>query len=490
MNIHFSTGDVDFRVFRRNIHIFISHSSLDGVYARKYKELLEEQGFKNIWICEDILPVGQPLRDGINDAISKCDFFLLLVSKNSRNSQYVSEELGLATRIAKLNQGFQPFIIPILLVSGDDVQEESFAPFPMTDFEKKAVIGAFDLEGVRVFDERVPHRDDVELLARQMTPDLAMVGADIMDPHALAKLQFFELYESMFPIEERTPREQLIRMLFERSSRTPIEVKLPGSGGWFKKRTVKYTLDVSPTMVVLTLNSRAIGFLLFFYSRKSRLIFGNYLAVQACWRSHGTARELMKVFKSIITSDPYFADYRGVVFEIEPVDFDRVRAIVEEAEQGNDIFASEDNLNEMRKFLRLLLYEQNSSYAFFDNSRERPLSYHQPCLDIDKSPAEWRTGGCDLWLMFSFARDHRDFSNVPALWREALDFVVVDVYGQSHAIDRPSRGAEYVKYAQSVRNEALKQPGNKNVTLEKAVKSGEVSRLVQRWFSQDLKLPL
>jgi len=89
--------------------IFISYSTKDLPIVKKIKGKLENQAIE-IFIAEYSVNPGDHLNKSIINAINTCDLFLLLWSQNSKHSEYVPQEIGIAF-------GQNKFILPIVLES-------------------------------------------------------------------------------------------------------------------------------------------------------------------------------------------------------------------------------------------------------------------------------------------------------------------------------------------------------------------------------------
>ncbi|MCK4295243.1 MAG: toll/interleukin-1 receptor domain-containing protein [Candidatus Marinimicrobia bacterium] len=92
--------------------IFLSHSSKDKFFVRELAERLNEVGIK-VWIDEAELNVGDSLTQMIGNAIDKCDYFGIVLSENSINSEWVQKELQIAMH--KEIRGKKIVVLPILL---------------------------------------------------------------------------------------------------------------------------------------------------------------------------------------------------------------------------------------------------------------------------------------------------------------------------------------------------------------------------------------
>lgn len=90
--------------------VFISYSTKDLHVVSKFKEMLSVPVI-DVFISEYSLPPGSKLDEEIIDAIRDCDLFILLWSRNSRKSEWVSQEIGIATTEEKT-------ILPIVLDIG------------------------------------------------------------------------------------------------------------------------------------------------------------------------------------------------------------------------------------------------------------------------------------------------------------------------------------------------------------------------------------
>lgn len=74
---------------------FISYSHADKTLARSLATALQERGIR-VWIDEGELRVGDSIIERIATAIEKVDFFLALVSRASKDSNWCKKELALA----------------------------------------------------------------------------------------------------------------------------------------------------------------------------------------------------------------------------------------------------------------------------------------------------------------------------------------------------------------------------------------------------------
>lgn len=87
-------------------HIFISYSRKDEEYVNKLVEALENEGF-DVWIDREMLTGAEWIRV-INQKIDTCDAFVIVLTKDSKESKWVNRELLYALQEEKT-------IFPLLL---------------------------------------------------------------------------------------------------------------------------------------------------------------------------------------------------------------------------------------------------------------------------------------------------------------------------------------------------------------------------------------
>ncbi len=75
--------------------VFISYSTKDLEIVNKIKEQLKREEVE-VFIAEYSIEPGEELNKRIVEEIKNCDLFILIWSKNSRNSEYVNQEIGMA----------------------------------------------------------------------------------------------------------------------------------------------------------------------------------------------------------------------------------------------------------------------------------------------------------------------------------------------------------------------------------------------------------
>lgn len=100
--------------------VFISHSAQDKKFVNILVSRLREDGIQT-WTDEKELAIGDNIAEKINSAISKTDYFIVILSRNSVNSKWVNFELS-ATRLNEISKN-QNIILPILI---EDCEIPSF----------------------------------------------------------------------------------------------------------------------------------------------------------------------------------------------------------------------------------------------------------------------------------------------------------------------------------------------------------------------------
>jgi len=90
--------------------VFISYSTKDLHIANHVRAALSLPGV-NVFVAEYSVVPSAPLNGLIEVALRSCDLFVLLWSRNSRASDYVPQEIGIA-------RGCNRTILPVVLEDG------------------------------------------------------------------------------------------------------------------------------------------------------------------------------------------------------------------------------------------------------------------------------------------------------------------------------------------------------------------------------------
>lgn len=92
-------------------NVFISYSTKDYSLVSKVKEILESNAEIEVYVAETSAQIGNILSSELISAIKRCNLFILLWSKNSKNSAWVNQEIGIAASEDKV-------IVPVVLDEG------------------------------------------------------------------------------------------------------------------------------------------------------------------------------------------------------------------------------------------------------------------------------------------------------------------------------------------------------------------------------------
>ena len=93
------------------INVFISHNYKDKPMARRLADLLTNYGIK-AWIDESEIKIGDSLIEKIRSGLDYMDYLVVLISKNSVESEWVKKELDIAMN--REIEGKRVVTVPIL----------------------------------------------------------------------------------------------------------------------------------------------------------------------------------------------------------------------------------------------------------------------------------------------------------------------------------------------------------------------------------------
>jgi TIR domain/Pentapeptide repeats (8 copies) len=105
---------------------FISYSSIDEIFVRKFYEFLTENKIK-CWFAPEDMKIGDKIRPAIDSAINLHDKVLLVISSNSISSQWVEQEVEKA--LERERKENRLILFPIAIDSsifGSDIGWASF----------------------------------------------------------------------------------------------------------------------------------------------------------------------------------------------------------------------------------------------------------------------------------------------------------------------------------------------------------------------------
>lgn len=97
--------------------VFLSHSSRNRTKARRLAEIMRKHGI-SVWYSETNINGAQDWHEEIGRALKRCDWFMVLLSKNSVKSTWVKRELLYALN----HKQYENHILPVVI--GDCDPEE------------------------------------------------------------------------------------------------------------------------------------------------------------------------------------------------------------------------------------------------------------------------------------------------------------------------------------------------------------------------------
>lgn len=121
--------------------VFLSHSSLDHEFATRLAEVLRRHGVP-IWFSPADVLGAQQWQDEIGSALSRCDWFVVILSPNSIDSMWVKRE----TSYALQQNRYENRIVPLLYQDCDlDKLSWVLSIFQLVDFRGDFDAGSRDL---------------------------------------------------------------------------------------------------------------------------------------------------------------------------------------------------------------------------------------------------------------------------------------------------------------------------------------------------------
>ena len=121
--------------------LFFSHSSEDEEIATKITQTLRNHGIP-VWISSTNINGAQQWHDEIGKALSRCDWFAVLLSKSSVESKWVKREVVYALR----KDQYENRIVPILLEDCDyDNLSWTLGSLEIVDFTKTPDLSLIEL---------------------------------------------------------------------------------------------------------------------------------------------------------------------------------------------------------------------------------------------------------------------------------------------------------------------------------------------------------
>jgi hypothetical protein len=101
-------------LMRRPKEVFLSHAHRDRRFAKKLAKMLRRHKLK-VWYSETHIAGGARWHDVIGRALDRCDWFLLVLSRNAVQSEWVKHELLYALNEPR----YKGRILPVLIEACD-----------------------------------------------------------------------------------------------------------------------------------------------------------------------------------------------------------------------------------------------------------------------------------------------------------------------------------------------------------------------------------
>ena len=159
--------------------IFLAHSSQDKFFVRRLAEELRKNGV-NIWIDEAEIKVGDSLTEKIGKAIKETDYFGVVLSHNSINSEWVQKELQIANQ-KEIREG-KIVVLPILMESVEIppfLSDKLYADFTTPDKFESSVKKLVDSLSIEVLEDKRKEEKQIEMVWVSEAEDLLMGFDDI-----------------------------------------------------------------------------------------------------------------------------------------------------------------------------------------------------------------------------------------------------------------------------------------------------------------------
>ena len=459
----------------RYLKVFISHATESKATAKYYARLLHESFF--VWHFEDQMLPGQDtdVETRVAKEIEQSDYFLLLICDHSLSPEkpYCARELGLALQLQQKRatgggmseRSPRPIIIPIYSKQMRwREQGEAARPkhFPVRDFWTNEVRRPYSFIG---HDPHGPSiaRTDEELL-EFMKPRVHRVRRDIHSEREFHESGVFELYEALFPEKERDGREEIVDWALRQEAGQRHAVELPNKptlSSW--SRRIQFEFQMEALFYYVNLYGAPIAFSYLDYHISSGLIAGNYIAIGSGWRGSDLAQKFRETIETDIVCG--YPEARGVLFEVEPVDFELLNAFSKMG-RSSAVYVEKGTPAEtqIRRLKRLLFYQGRlRASVYMDRATRKPIVYRGPCLDIEKIGDVRKEAEEEYWLMwYSPGGGH------PPTWEEAVWFNCIEVQAKSMVLQWPNEtGTNYWKYANNLVKQNIRHATGVEVALDR-----------------------
>jgi len=157
-----------------SLHVFLSHASQDDDFVNLLRKKLEDHGI-NVWVDSRNLRGGDKLSPEIETAIRNASNFLVVISPNTINSDWVFDEIKIAEQVEKENPDFRA--IPLML--------PGIKPKALKRYFSEEPAGEMIETEVGKLDEQLPH---ILAALGYRAPDHDLPKADEVENKPMAEL--------------------------------------------------------------------------------------------------------------------------------------------------------------------------------------------------------------------------------------------------------------------------------------------------------------
>lgn len=163
--------------------IFLSHSSKDKFIVRELARKLSKYGVKS-WVDEAEIKIGDSLIQKISEGIKESDFFGVVLTKNSINSEWVKHELNIALNKEILSK--KVIVLPLVFEEGLEIpiflSDKKYADFSdQIKYEKtfKDLLRALGIKNSRE-DIKVPLETKQKIIQNEIErfSDIEIINLD------------------------------------------------------------------------------------------------------------------------------------------------------------------------------------------------------------------------------------------------------------------------------------------------------------------------
>jgi hypothetical protein len=198
--------------------VFLSHSSKDKFFVRELADRLRKAGIE-VWLDEAEIHIGESLTEKIGAAIDQTDYFAVVLSTNSVNSEWVQRELQIALQKEFRERNVK--VLPILLESVEIpafLRDKLYADVSTPEKFKEQFPKLLKAMGIESMPE--PKAPEQKAAPRE-TPAVARLTEAERRLAGFEDIRIIDLDESR--THNPNPEKLLFHMYLRLSARPPVE---------------------------------------------------------------------------------------------------------------------------------------------------------------------------------------------------------------------------------------------------------------------------